>query len=67
MTITRVGTNQVYAEGWEAAFAGSKPAKSTGAKKGAGKAPAKKSAKASAKKAPAKKAAPKKAKKAKKK
>lgn len=39
MTIVRVGTNKQYSEGWEAAFAGKKPAKKKAA------APAKASAK----------------------
>jgi len=41
VTIVRVGTNKKYAEGWEAAFGGSKPTKK---KKAAKKASAKKKA-----------------------
>jgi len=47
VTITRVGTNQKYAEGWESAFGG----KSGGTRSSGAKA-----AKKPAKKAPAKKA-----------
>lgn len=62
MTITRVGSNEKYAEGWAAAFGKGKPAKKAAVGKSA--AAAKSTAKASAtkksvaKKAPAKKAAP---------
>ncbi|MCI0361507.1 MAG: hypothetical protein L0211_23740 [Planctomycetaceae bacterium] len=42
MTIMRVGTNQKYSDGWEAAFSGKKAARKASAKK---KAPAKKSKK----------------------
>lgn len=74
MTITRVGSNEKYASGWEAAFGKAKPAKKAGgstdkgstAKKGAKKAAPKaaKSAKApkSAKSSPKKTAAKKKGK-----
>jgi hypothetical protein len=59
VTITRVGTNQKYAEGWEVAFGGKKPAASSAATPSTpAKAPAKKAAK---KAAPSKKAAAKKA------
>jgi hypothetical protein len=39
VTITRVGTNQKYATGWDAAFGGKKPSKAEAAlaAKGAGK------------------------------
>ena len=43
MTITRVGTNQKYAMGWESAFTGKKP-KAAAAKKAAPKASPKKKA-----------------------
>jgi hypothetical protein len=43
MTITRVGTNQRYAEGWEQAFAKKKPAAKSAAKKPTAKKSAKKS------------------------
>jgi hypothetical protein len=48
VTITRVGTSQKYAEGWEAAFSGKRAGKAKPAQK---------------KPAPSKKAAPKKARK----
>ena len=47
MTITRVGTNQKYAEGWESAFqgkGGAKAAKPSGQKPSAKKKPAAKKA-----------------------
>ena len=46
MTITRVGTNQKYSEGWDKAFAGKKTAKPAAANAaGKKKAPSKKAAK----------------------
>jgi hypothetical protein len=50
VTITRVGTNQKYSEGWEQAFSGkrggsAKPAAKATAKKASPKKPAKKSKK----------------------
>jgi hypothetical protein len=41
VTILRVGTNQKYSDGWEAAFGGKKPAKATAKKKAAKKSPKK--------------------------
>ena len=35
MTITRVGTNQRYADGWEEAFSGKRASSKSGAKKAA--------------------------------
>lgn len=52
MTITRVGTNQKYADGWETAFSGKKRATPKAAAK---KKVAKKAAKKSAKKKSGKK------------
>ena len=43
MTITRVGTNQKYAEGWEQAFTKKRAAAKSTAKKPAAKKSAKKS------------------------
>jgi len=48
VTITRVGTNQKYATGWDAAFAGKKKAKAAASKPKAS--PKKKAAKKKAKK-----------------
>jgi hypothetical protein len=48
VTIVRVGTNQKYSDGWEAAFAGKKSAKAAAgkaSKKAAARKPAKKSKK----------------------
>ncbi len=45
MTITRVGTNQKYAEGWEQAFTRKKPAAKPAAKSTAKKPSPKKSGK----------------------
>lgn len=45
MTILRVGTNQKYSDGWEAAFAGKKSAGKASTKKKAAKKSPKKSRK----------------------
>lgn len=54
MTITRVGTNQKYAEGWEKIFAKGR-SKSAGSKSAAKPSPKKSGSKASPKKAGKKK------------
>jgi hypothetical protein len=41
VTILRVGTNQKYSDGWEAAFSGRKGGKATAKKKPAKKSPKK--------------------------
>ncbi len=57
VTITRVGTNQKYSEGWEKIFAKGGSAKSGGSKGASAKPAAKPSPKKAGKKAPAKKPA----------
>jgi len=60
VTITRVGTNQKYSEGWDKIFGKGGSSKSSGSASGSAASTAKPTAKPSPKKAAGKKAAPKK-------